>query len=418
MANEIFRQSALERLSSPEQLDQTMRVTTPRSWIALSAAGLVLASGLVWSVAGSLPTSAQGFGMIVRPEGSFGVASDGGGVITFIRPLKAGDLVRKGELIATVPQPILAQQISAARRELERAEQALIGARANIQTEQQSKQVAQNALASLQNDIIRSRQDFLSSLEIVRKNQAELLKEGLITQQRFEETRQQILATQNEISSARQVLNETSVRKAETVSQQQARTQDAQSQVRQAENRLRELQEQHQMLSQLISQNDGTVVEIRAKDASNVSPGQSVVLLETRSSQLNVVLYLSSDSKAELIQAGAEVKVSPMGFGKERYGYLNGRVTSISQHPVSQEAMLAVLENRQLVTDLSRSGAQIAVNVALIPDAAARSGYQCSSRIGAAVELTSGTVCQASVVIERTRPIALLIPMLREMTGL
>ena len=33
----IFRQAALDRLSSPEQLDQLMQVTTPKSWMALVA---------------------------------------------------------------------------------------------------------------------------------------------------------------------------------------------------------------------------------------------------------------------------------------------------------------------------------------------------------------------------------------------
>ena len=32
----IFRQAALDRLSSPEQLDRVMRVTDPKGWIALS----------------------------------------------------------------------------------------------------------------------------------------------------------------------------------------------------------------------------------------------------------------------------------------------------------------------------------------------------------------------------------------------
>ena len=38
MQNKLFRKVALERLSSPEQLDQMMTVTSLRGWIALAAA--------------------------------------------------------------------------------------------------------------------------------------------------------------------------------------------------------------------------------------------------------------------------------------------------------------------------------------------------------------------------------------------
>ena len=36
----IFRKVALERLSSPEQLDQLLQVTDPKGWMALGALAL------------------------------------------------------------------------------------------------------------------------------------------------------------------------------------------------------------------------------------------------------------------------------------------------------------------------------------------------------------------------------------------
>ena len=58
----IFRKVALERLSSPEQLDQLMQVTSPRGWLALGAFGALLLTALGWSVLGSIPTDATGEG--------------------------------------------------------------------------------------------------------------------------------------------------------------------------------------------------------------------------------------------------------------------------------------------------------------------------------------------------------------------
>ena len=49
----IFRKEALERLSSPEQLDQLMKIVTPRSWLPLVTLGGLLGMGLLWSFFGA-----------------------------------------------------------------------------------------------------------------------------------------------------------------------------------------------------------------------------------------------------------------------------------------------------------------------------------------------------------------------------
>ena len=52
-ANErIFRAAAIERISSPEQLDQLVRIARPFDWAAAFAIGLVLIAVVVWSLVG------------------------------------------------------------------------------------------------------------------------------------------------------------------------------------------------------------------------------------------------------------------------------------------------------------------------------------------------------------------------------
>lgn len=55
MQNRLFRQAALEKLSSPEELDQLMQVTTPRGWLALVGIMLLLATALVVAVLVVIP---------------------------------------------------------------------------------------------------------------------------------------------------------------------------------------------------------------------------------------------------------------------------------------------------------------------------------------------------------------------------
>lgn len=59
----IFRKAALERLSSPDQLDSMLKVTTPMSWVGIGSAAALAAAVVVWSFVGSIPetVSAPGF---------------------------------------------------------------------------------------------------------------------------------------------------------------------------------------------------------------------------------------------------------------------------------------------------------------------------------------------------------------------
>ena len=66
----LFRQEALERLSSPEQLDQLMRIVTLKSWIPLATLGGLLACSLVWSIIGRIPVTTTGRGVIIYSDQS------------------------------------------------------------------------------------------------------------------------------------------------------------------------------------------------------------------------------------------------------------------------------------------------------------------------------------------------------------
>lgn len=54
---QLFRQRSLDRISSPEELNDYLRVTNPPMWMILSAVILVLAGFFVWSLSGSLKTT-------------------------------------------------------------------------------------------------------------------------------------------------------------------------------------------------------------------------------------------------------------------------------------------------------------------------------------------------------------------------
>lgn len=66
--NSIFRRESLERLSSPEQLDQLMQVVNAKSWIPLATLGSLVALAVIWSIFGRIPVTAIGKGVLVHPD--------------------------------------------------------------------------------------------------------------------------------------------------------------------------------------------------------------------------------------------------------------------------------------------------------------------------------------------------------------
>ena len=61
----IFRKEALERFSSPEQLDQLMQIVTLRSWLPIATLGALLGIGLLWSFWGRIPVTTTGRAFLV-----------------------------------------------------------------------------------------------------------------------------------------------------------------------------------------------------------------------------------------------------------------------------------------------------------------------------------------------------------------
>lgn len=59
MAGSLFRKKVVDKISSPEQLSEYLRVTNPGIWIILMAVIFLIAGVFAWSVVGTLETSAD-----------------------------------------------------------------------------------------------------------------------------------------------------------------------------------------------------------------------------------------------------------------------------------------------------------------------------------------------------------------------
>jgi multidrug resistance efflux pump len=101
MRRTIFRQVALERLSSPEQLDQLMHITTPRGWLALLALIGLIVTVVAWSFNDTIPTQVLGRGILIRGGQLARAVPTAAGQVNAVL-VRAGDMVQPGQPLARI----------------------------------------------------------------------------------------------------------------------------------------------------------------------------------------------------------------------------------------------------------------------------------------------------------------------------
>ena len=66
MENSLFRKTALDRISSPEQLNEYIKVAGPGVWAILAGIAVTFAAFLVWGLVGSIPETVQIKGTVLN----------------------------------------------------------------------------------------------------------------------------------------------------------------------------------------------------------------------------------------------------------------------------------------------------------------------------------------------------------------
>lgn len=63
----IFREKSIDRVSSPEQLNDYIKVTTPSVWLILFATLILIAGILVWAIFGKIEVNTDDGTKTVAP---------------------------------------------------------------------------------------------------------------------------------------------------------------------------------------------------------------------------------------------------------------------------------------------------------------------------------------------------------------
>jgi hypothetical protein len=264
----MFRKSALEKLSSPEQLDQLLQVANPQAWFSVLALVLLVILGLVWSIFGTIATSVSTSGFLIPVAGISQVTAPTNGIIKQFLVIP-GERVKAGQGIVRIS-----------------------------------------------------------------------------------------------IGGGRSV--------------------------------------------ELDSPTAGQVIAGHFAPGAFVAAGDIIATEEPVNGPL-VAHFFVPLGEASQIHPGMQAQVAPVNVNSETFGYIIGRVTSVSQYPATSTDLMAQVGNSTLVQMFLSGGPVMEVAVSLKTDSGTESGYLWSSSEGPPSKLSAGTLAQVKFVVSRIHPIQFLL---------
>lgn len=412
----VYRKVALERLSSPEQLDQLLQVTNPQGWLALSALLALIVAALVWGFLGSIPTEAAGRGILLRHGGVTELVAAGSGQVEEML-VGVGDTLEKGQVVARIRQEALIRQI-----------EDIEGRKAELQVEyeeleryaEEQKRLSAANMAQQRANLERTISTLERQVELYEERlrvQRELLADGLITQQALLTLEQELNTSRDQAAAARLDLNGLDLKRLESEQQLEQQLEARRGMIRDQELQLGELRGSLEENVRIVSPEAGRVLELLVDRGDVVSPGTAVLSMEIVSEDLMAVVFVPA-ALGKQVRRGMEARVVPSTVQREEYGFMLGEVRRVAEFPSTSRGMQRLLANEQLVASLMEAGPPIQVDVALARDDSTPTGYRWSSSRGPDLEISSGTLASGSIIVREDRPIYLVIPKIREQLGI
>ncbi len=426
----IFREKSLEELSSPEQLDRGIKLTSPRHFLFIISFVIIFATLTVWGFYGSIPKKSKGMGMIMSSNGTVSIQSTINGVFSDVA-IEKGDYVYSGSVIARVNSQETIEEIRRLEEKLkERTDNVDVQYGSEIDKQVIEIEKKRKEIEVLSEKIngyksgINAYEHKVNILDIKVEKHKILLANGGISQETYEN----MLIERND---ANIILDDYRSSYSQALDQQkimQLELDQIEIGIEALENDLfnnkdlvviqKEIDKLVASLdkTKIIANVEGEVMRVDAVENHVVQVGQEVATLIEKGRNVNngtVIFYLSINEGKALIP-GMEVKIYPTIYNRQEYGHMKGIISEVSDYAVSSKEIEKYLGSPELVNQLAQNGALIQVESNIIRDDTSVSGYYWSSKKGQNVYINEGTMCEVSVVTEENRPISLVIPILKE----
>ena len=448
----MFRQKSLERLSSPERLDQLLQVADRKNWIPLLTVGLLILGTMGWAVIAEVPVTVEGKGILMRPRAVRALESPGPGRLRQLE-VGVGDVVRKGQVLGKIDRPDLEEQLrlhkqklvqlngQSAAAEIMRHERTTLEENsATLQSQrlrdqiQRSRKVA-TKLHDEGQQAVADQAMRLAEQERIVRSLAKALKERLASyRELYEEkiiSRQDVDAVETDyiesiersyaIDTEKSRLQMDRLRveedfydrlreidkmsfelhglelreKALAQENLESATADA-LQIADVEREIVRLEAEYREQGEIVSKHRGRILELNAVPGAVLGAGDRLGTLEvidTESPLISLTYFRVRDGKR--LEPGQPIRVTPDTVERERYGSIEGVVQAVSAFPVTPEEAESLIGNTVVARELIADGYLIQVRSTLteIPEEPGR--FVWTSSRGPNHDVSAGTTTTA-----------------------
>jgi HlyD family secretion protein len=412
----LVRPEALDAREAGEKPEDAVVLAPIRSWIAFLALLAIIVIGLAWAVFGRVPFTVAGSGFYTLKSPPVLLRASSGGQVQSIEVGQDAQ-VKAGDVIAILHDPVVEAEVKDVKGQIVM----LTKKHEELQSlEGKRLDTAQKEFATRKNSLERARLDAKDLHDIATKRlkaQEKLYNDGLIAEDKWLQSQQltaqlleKRLSTETELGQASLSLEQ--VRLSIEQSSENREFQILQLQAKQSE-----LESQLERKLTILSPVDGTIAQRTIRVGAFVQPGQLVCEILPANSEVTCKMYVD-DREAKKLAVGMQAHVTPSMARPERYGYIVGKVTMVSTVPDSSERVRQTFGS-QIIAQyfMRRFTTPIRVDIELEKDPNTPSGLKWTTGQGYPGVLGIDTIVDAKIEYEQDRPIALLIPWLRERLG-
>jgi HlyD family secretion protein len=445
----LFREKSLERLSSPERLDQLLQVVDRKSWLPLLVLSLLILALGLWSVFGHIPVNVEGRGILVRPRELLEIQAPGSGYLTRLN-IKVNDVVQAGDVLAVVARPDLDKQLELQHgklRELASIDHQLStswpapgphgGHAANGQTPAspvplQAMRALTERLRDKNLQSIREEQARLEEQRELARTLANLHRERLEAQRQLQQSgltsRESLIEAEADymdsltrISGLEADLRELRTKALEIEEQYLQRLEriaDRGQQFADVQREIARLEHLQREQGRIVTEHGGRILEVTAAVGQYLEAGTSIGLMTVSGQEsplLSVSYFTVRDGKR--LEPSMDIQVTPDTVERQRYGSIRGVIQSVSSLPVTLAEAQNVVGNREVAEALVRGGYQMQVTAVLERDRETASGFHWTSSRGPEMTVSAGTTTTARVAVEWRAPITFVLPFLKSAVG-
>jgi HlyD family secretion protein len=421
-----------------EQLDAVLQIVSVRSWCVLAVIFFMLLSFGVFSCVYKAPLKVDGRGIILsKYHGDDAplqqVTAPATGRLKRVL-VKIGAEVDAGQALAEIDQSDLWDQFDEADAELANLIQddrvfselddaeALLRARALAKLEDtllhnltldERRLLRHRGILSVDRDLQRKR--YINDLD-AQKNQTEAD------------------AVESAIGDIRAKLDELKFNQREDINKRQKEKARRTLDIEKAKTKLALISNRLERDTRLVSAYRGTVIDLMITEHALVEKGAVAALLRPEGPvdpPMEAIVFVPA-GLGKKIQESDEVEVSPDTIRRQEHGFVHGVVSKISELPATEAAMLAELKHKNLVSSFAGqySGQVLLfIHVDLKEEPGAREPARVarlriknrlawSSSSGARQNVSTGTLCAASIVVERQPLIVLAFPWVKKLVGI